>query len=43
MTILISEAHNATVIDIFVPYSVFRRTDCPNISVPKIFSELGGA
>ena len=43
MAILISEAHSATVIDILVPYSVFRKTDCPNMSVPNIFSELGGA
>jgi hypothetical protein len=43
MAMLTSEAHNATIIDIFDPYSVFRKTDCPNISVPNIFVQLGGS
>jgi hypothetical protein len=43
MAMLISEANSATVIDILAPYSVFLRTDCPKISVPRMFFELGGA
>jgi hypothetical protein len=43
IAMLINDAHNATVIDIFAPYRVFRKTDSPKISVPNMLLELGGS